>query len=277
MNKQSCSSGTAFDPEMNCIRKDDVFFKTGNYCEKTPWHRCNTTTERLAELRALCTNTEIVSTTTTTTTEQSTVEGSKTNAGMVIGLIVAGIAIAVFAILLLLFVRRWRQRKQKEEAKHKRTKTVMNVEYFENGNADDPYHTIPADTIPDTLDDPSYNSGPFGNPSTLQSNRTLTSDVTSSSSGISPSVHESVEYDNSAFKLNSNDLGMDQDGYTSTLRRSSREYDRPSNMQRAINEAVNEAGPSNMHRPNVEYVTQTSDFDTSNTKGDAPDYYVLEK
>ncbi|KAH3819691.1 uncharacterized protein LOC127881674 isoform X1 [Dreissena polymorpha] len=242
MNKQSCSSETAFDPEMNCISKNEVFFKIRNVCEKNHGIRCNTTTERLAELRALCTNTGTVSTTTTTTTEQATVtvsttttttpeqvteEGSKTNSGMVIGLIVAGIAIAVIAILLLLFVRRWRLRKQTEKAKNKRPKSAMKVEHLENVGANEPNDTIPSDTNPDTMGDSSY-------------------------------------YNNYAFNGNKSDTRTDQDGYTTTFRRSLREYERPTNMHRAINEDVNETDRSNIHQPNVDYVNLN--LDTTSTK-----------
>ncbi|WAR24994.1 hypothetical protein MAR_010698, partial [Mya arenaria] len=205
-----CAPGTTFDGK-GCT--DEKFVCDDN---ETPWNRCIVTDDRLEQLKILCSPN--ISTTSTQTLPQTTVASSQTteapsaiSAGLVIGLIIAG---AVFAIVVIALVIWFRKRRKHSGIPSKRGTLAENPEYFENGNRDDPYDTIPG-SIPDMMSDPTYNSEVIENSTLSPSNGTFLP------SRMEP---EEVEYDNSAFKEEPN---KEASGYTDTLRRSIREYETP--------------------------------------------------
>lgn len=140
VRKETCAQGTAFDGEI-CDHENTVLFKDCNVNQ--PWLRCNVSDSRLNELINICggtTSTQVQTTSDILTEPSPTDKPAGDNLGLIIGLVVAGVI--VFVILVILFVLIWRRKKANDKIERDRPGTVLNPEYFESRNRDDPYATI---------------------------------------------------------------------------------------------------------------------------------------
>lgn len=165
-------------------------------------------------------------TTISATTVSSNLTSGKVNPGIIIGSIIGG---ALITVVVLIAFYLYRRQRKKNSIKRKRSTIAQNPEYFENGHPDDPYAVIhDAHVITDTqMTDPTY-IGPSNGGTITKSNGSCTN------AGFEDT--EAAVYDNRGERFA-------ELGYTSTLRRSVREY------------ATTAAASSSLVQPQGENVT----------------------
>ncbi|XP_053378420.1 uncharacterized protein LOC123528571 [Mercenaria mercenaria] len=294
MLHQTCAEGTAWDYETKgCKHYQDVLFQQ-NCTEDNVWTRCNVTESRLAELKLFCTNETSTVPTTRPTTASAAPTSSNINPGVIVGSIIGGAVIAVIVLIVAFCLYR---RNKRDRINKKRSGTIAhNPEYFEGGQPDDPYAVIDDHVIRDVgMNDPTYNGSTLGG-TMSQQNGTFTN------SGFDDTGEDAV-YDNSGALI----VGP---GYTSTIRRSVREYETPtgahssrenlqssgtgshlaaagqSDGQRGGNLYVDLNGNNNKSSENSEHVGNEipssvlesgSEYAKGHNDENSPDYFVLEK
>lgn len=269
MLHQRCAEGSAWDYITKLCKNAGEVTLYQDCEEDNAWHRCNVSEPRLKQLEGQCKQNANVSVPLTIQTTLPTPASSgDINPGVIIGAVIAG---AVLTAILIIAIGLYRRR-MKSRIPAKRPTIANNPEYFEGGNSDDPYAIIHDAHISDTnVHHPTHSSG----------NGTI-------QNGFEEDV---IEYDNTG--------ATTADGYTSTMRRSIRDYETPvrangNNQTEDKLDVGTTPGTStdengNEHRKQIDISMKTSISSNSShdnistltsslTESDsAPNYYKLEK